>query len=310
MKQICLGAHNYESAFGVLPPGNLGGNAAGGFWGGQCVGSMFFILPYIEQENLFRQFQGTYNLNTFDAFPTIAGQQQWYAANPDFSLSFAKVKTYRCPSDTVTGASETTNGAMVQAMTDPSVVGGTNGVTYGWFTNGNTYDIGFTNYTGVAGAIGDNGHPASPSDGPGMNLPKYRGIFYNRSKTSIVGITDGTSNTLAFGEGLGRSVGLPAPDFGWSWIGVGSMPTKFGMQNGKAGTGGSSANVPLCFGSNHAGVVNFAMGDGAVRTLRPGQVGVRNPMPGFPAMTSDAAVYAQMSGASDGDVYNATQLGN
>jgi prepilin-type N-terminal cleavage/methylation domain-containing protein len=313
LKQICLGAHNYESANGVFPPGNLGGGpgpSGGGFWGGQCVGSLFFILPFIEQDNLFRQFTGTYNLSTFDAYPNIAGQNQWFNANPDFSLSFAKIKTYRCPSDSVQGSSETTNGAMVQAMTDPSVAGGTNAVTYGWFVSGNTYDVGFTNYTGVAGAIGDNGHPASPSDGPGVNLQKYRGIFYNRSKTSIAGITDGTSNTLAFGEGLGRSVGLAQPDFGWSWIGVGSMVTKFGMQNGKSGTGGTSASVPLCFGSNHAGVVNFAYGDGAVRTIRPGQAGVRNPIPGYPAaFTADWCVMAQLSGAQDGDV-NGTSLAN
>jgi prepilin-type N-terminal cleavage/methylation domain-containing protein len=309
MKQISLGAHNYESANQVFPPGNLGGDRTTGFWGGQCVGSLFFLLPFIEQDNLFRQFTGTYNLNTFDAAPTIPGQQQWFGFNPDFSLSYAKIKTYRCPSDTVVGASETVNGAMVQAFPDPAAAPGP-AVTYGWFTNGNTYDVGFTNYTGVAGAIGANGATSSTADGPGVNLAKYIGIYYNRSKTTITGITDGTSNTLAFGEGLGRSVSLARPDFGWSWIGVGSMPTKFGMQNQRSGTGGSSANVPLCFGSNHSGIVNFAMADGSIRTLRPGATGTRNPLPGFPAMTADWAVYQQMSGATDGDVFNATQLGN
>jgi len=309
LKQICLGAHNYESANGVFPPGNLGGDKTSGFWGGQGVGSLFFILPFIEQDNLYRQFQGQYSVNTFDAWPTTTATR-WHDANPDFSLSFAKVKTYRCPSDSVQSASETTNGAMIQAMVDPAAVDpNRNACTYGWFTNGNTYDVGFTNYSGCAGAIGDNGATASASDGPGVNLQKYRGIFYNRSKTTIPGISDGTSNTLAFGEGLGRSVGLPSPDFGWAWIGVGSMVTKFGMQNGKSGTGGSSASVPLCFGSNHAGVVNFAFGDGAVRTVRPGQTGVRNPMPGYPLMTSDWAVFAQLGGAQDGDV-NQSNLTN
>jgi prepilin-type N-terminal cleavage/methylation domain-containing protein len=311
LHQIVLASMNYESTSGVLPPGDLGGNATTGFFGGQCVGSLFFLLPYIEQNNLRTQFKGTYDINTFTTFPSLgANGTNWWSANPDFSLSFAKIKTYRCPSDSVNGAMDTTNGVIIQAMPDPSTAGGTNAVTYGFFTNGNQYDIGTTNYTGVAGAIGANGSTASPSDGPGVNLAKYIGIYYNRSKTKIAAITDGTSNTLAFGEGLGRSSGTQPADFAWSWMGVGSMITKFGLQNGTAGSGGSSASVPICFGSNHTGVINFAYGDGSVRTIRPGSSGVRNPLPGYPAMTADWAVLQQMSGATDGDVYNTSQIGN
>jgi len=311
LHQIVLASMNYESANGTLPPGNLGGNATTGFWGGQCVGSLFFLLPYIEQNNLRNQFKGDYNINTYLAFPSLPAPNnvQWWNQNPDFSLSYTKIKTYRCPSDSVGGAMDTANGALIQAMVPPDIAP-TNACTYGWFTNGNQYDIGTTNYTGVAGAIGDNGITNSPSDGPGVNLAKYRGIYYNRSKTKITAITDGTSNTLAFGEGLGRSATVQPADFAWAWMSVGSMVTKFGLQNGNAGTGGSSGSVPLCFGSNHTGVINFAFADGAVRTIRPGSAGVRNPLPGFPAMTADWAVLQQMSGATDGDVYTANQLAN
>jgi len=308
LKQIALGSHNYESTNGVLPPGALGGNASTGFFGGQCVGSLFFLLPYIEQDNLRKQFTGEYKIDTYVAFPATGGQQ-WWAANPDFSLSFAKIKTYQCPAATVTSATQTANGAIINVMPDPSSPG-TNACTYGWFDGGNQYDVGMTNYTGVAGALGDNVHTSSPSDGPGVNLQKYRGIYYNRSRTKIVAITDGTSNTLAFGEGLGYSVSAAQPDFVWSWIGVGSMPTKFGMVNGKSGSGGSSANVPLCFGSNHTAVVNFAMADGSVRGLRPGSTGTRNPLPGYPAMTADWAVLQQMAGATDGDVFDPSSISN
>jgi prepilin-type N-terminal cleavage/methylation domain-containing protein/prepilin-type processing-associated H-X9-DG protein len=304
LKQICLASMNYESANGVLPPGNLGGNSSTGFFGGQCVGSLFFLLPYIEQNNLFSQFTGQYTITTFIAFPT-SGNQQWWTTNPDVSLAFAKIKTYKCPSDTVTSATQTQNGVIIQAMPDPSNPG-TNGCTYGWFTGGNQYDIGITNYTGVAGALGDQVSTASPTDGPGLSLQKYRGIYYNRSKTTLVSITDGTSNTLAFGEGLGRSVALPPADFAWSWIGVGSMPTKFGLQSATAGSGGSSGNVPLCFGSAHLGGVNFAMADGSVRMIRQGNTGTRNPLP----TGGDWLVLQQMAGAADGDVFNPSQISN
>ncbi len=313
LKQIALASMNYESTYGVLPPGELGASSTpaaqgGGFFNGQCVGTLFFLLPYIEQNNLYSQFTGTYNINTYVAFPST-GNMQWWTQNPDFSLSYTKIKTYRCPSDSVTGATQTANGVIIMAMPDPSGPP-TNACTYGYFGGGNQYDIGTTNYTGVAGAIGANGITSSPSDGPGVNLALYQGIYYNRSKTKIAAITDGTSNTLAFGEGLGRSVAVPPADFCWSWIGVGSMPTKFGLQNVNTGSGGSSGSVPLCFGSAHTGVTNFAFGDGSVRTLRPGTTGVRNPLPGFPAMTADWSVLQEMAGATDGSVYDINQIAN
>lgn len=312
LKQICLASHNYESANSMFPPGNLGGARGTGFFDGQCAGSLFFLLPYMEQDNLFRQFTGTYNINTYDAQPATAGIQQWWAFNPDYSLTLAKVKGFRCPSDSRQSSQETTSGPIIQVMPDPAPATpvATGAVTYGFFTGGSANDVGGTNYTGVAGAGGDHITSASTSDGPGVNLQRYRGIYYNRSKTTIQGITDGSSNTLAFGEGLGRSVSLAQPDFYWSWMGVGSVPTKFGMQNGKGGSGGSSANVPLCFGSNHTGVVNFAMADGSVRVLRPGASGTRNPLPNYPAMTADWAVYQQLSGAADGDVINPSGISN
>ncbi len=139
LHQIVLASMNYESTNGSLPPGELGGNASNGFFGGQSVGSLFFLLPYIEQNNLYSQFQGTYNINTYVAFPTLPATN-WWGANPDFSLAFTKIKTYRCPSDNVNSAMDTANGVIIIVTTDPTVVGGTNAVTYGNFVGGNQYD--------------------------------------------------------------------------------------------------------------------------------------------------------------------------
>ena len=307
LKQICLASHNYESANGVLPPGQLGTFAgSGSVFNGQCAGSLFFLLPYIEQDNVFKQYKGQYNLTDYYAFPPSG--YQWWSANPDFSMSFTKIKTFRCPSDPNPGPASSTNGAIILIMPDPNSPG-TNACTYGWFVSGNQYDLGLTNYTGVAGALGDNVHTASPSDGPGINLQKYRGLYYNRSKTKLAAIADGTSNTLAFGEALGKIPSAPNDFGGLSWMGIGSMPTKFGMHNGMAttGSGGSSGNVPLGFGSMHTGgMVLFAMGDGSVRGVRPGNSGTRNPLPAG----GDWLVFQQMSGAIDGDVYNSSQIGN
>ncbi len=304
MKQICLGAHNYESANGFFPPGQLGGSGPSGpspgFFEGQCTGTMFYLLPYIEQENLFRQFQGVYNIKTYYAFPP--NNKQWWSANPDFSLSYSKIKTYMCPSDPVLDAGSTANGPIIAMYPDPTAPNppGTGACTYGYFGGGNQYDIGKTNYAPMAGALGDNAHTSSPFDGPGVNLQKYRGIFYNRSKTTIVSIGDGASNTMAFGESLGRSTSAASPDFMWSWMGGLTIPAKFGI----AGGGGSSAKVPISLSSRHTGIINSAFGDGSIRTIRIGTTGTRNPT----TVGSDWYVLQALAGANDGDVINPSQI--
>lgn len=84
LKQLVLGMHNYESAFGVLPPGYLhkpdpggsGANQMGFAWG-------TMILPQLEQQNLYDLFD--YNIPVFDIDNLVPREQ---------SLS-----VFLCPSD-------------------------------------------------------------------------------------------------------------------------------------------------------------------------------------------------------------------
>src|SRR4051812_30095134 len=64
LKQISLAAHNYESTTGVLPPGGLfyrnpsnlvlGAGPSGWTNGGPLTGSLPFLLPYVEQDNVYK----------------------------------------------------------------------------------------------------------------------------------------------------------------------------------------------------------------------------------------------------------------
>jgi prepilin-type N-terminal cleavage/methylation domain-containing protein len=57
LKQVGLASHNYESAYGALPPGYVGPSAAdqtAALYNGPLVGVNIILLPYIEQNNLFR----------------------------------------------------------------------------------------------------------------------------------------------------------------------------------------------------------------------------------------------------------------
>src|SRR5207253_7756223 len=58
LKQISLAAHNYESAYGYLPPGFVGeprvGTSFSASFNYENVGVLVALLPYVEQENLSR----------------------------------------------------------------------------------------------------------------------------------------------------------------------------------------------------------------------------------------------------------------
>src|SRR3954452_21767677 len=54
LKQIGLALPNYQEAYGTLPMGNHGGNG-----GGYCYSWRVFLLPYVEQEAMYRQIDQT-----------------------------------------------------------------------------------------------------------------------------------------------------------------------------------------------------------------------------------------------------------
>ncbi|MEI6324003.1 MAG: DUF1559 domain-containing protein [Gemmataceae bacterium] len=202
LKQLGLAAHNYESSVGNLPPGQMGASPAlgsTGFFDAQHFGLIVFLLPYIEEENLYKGLSLSKNLDVKGA--------GWWTVNPDWSLAYTKIKKLICPTDEVTQASQTVNGPALGSMPDP-MVPGTNACTLGYFGARPDLDLGKTSYVGVAGALGDKVSTSSPSDGPGVSLQKYVGIYTNRSKNKTSNIVDGSSNTMAIGELLGGTAVL------------------------------------------------------------------------------------------------------
>src|SRR6516165_4085437 len=65
LHQLALAAHNYASANEKLPPGSLGAapasqtakDGSGTFWNYQHIGCLALLLPYIEQDNLYKTMQ-------------------------------------------------------------------------------------------------------------------------------------------------------------------------------------------------------------------------------------------------------------
>jgi prepilin-type N-terminal cleavage/methylation domain-containing protein len=292
LKQIALAAHNYASAFDSrFPPGlnlNLGTNV-------NMISVLTYLLPYIEQDNVYKMIPP-------DAFrnpvivPYNAGGPTWWGSisvigpayagfsgvgsdAPIVNAARTQIKTYVCPSDTPSNQSQAIGvfiGLTIAGNTLTGFYNANGGNAAGGGTSG-LPTVGRSNYVGVAGQFGE--------------LYSYAGVYTADSKTKVLDITDGTSNTAMFGECLGGEETGPR-NFALSWMGAGSLPTYWGLP---------SPAQWYTFGSKHTGVVQFAYGDGSIRGVRKG-IGTT---PG----AADWYALQRMAGRNDGEVVDYNQLG-
>jgi prepilin-type N-terminal cleavage/methylation domain-containing protein/prepilin-type processing-associated H-X9-DG protein len=307
LHQISLASMNYESAYGVLPPGinvspnsRSGNNSAytiGPPYDGPYIGILVYLLPYMEQSP-------EYNLIPPDnfVFGTTRGAWAYSTAPYDFQVNpkaswfptlngtgiapwaqNVRIKSYECPSDNLYQSVDPNAGGPIDAYW---VESGHFFIDYVYDMPGFGHEVGRTNYMANAGYLG-------PGDGlKGTALAtaqKYIGPYYQNSKTKITSMGDGTSNTLAFGETLaGPDAG--ARSFVVTWPGAAGMPTAYGLRP----TGG-----PWNFSSRHTAVVNFGFCDGSVRPISKS---VGNAGAGYNA-------FIAAGGMNDGVVFDYSLLG-
>ena len=309
LKQLALAAHNFHDANSRFPSGFLGpfpGPACpnGTYdWncnnGGQYSGALPTLLPFIEQDNIFRQFQVPHDPASPGVGATLANRRWWVNSAPDWQAAQFRVKVLECPSDPTVG---TVPSRVVAALW--SNTGG--GTTQSRIGGGNTA-LAATNYAPVSGLNGND--PTTRSYGTGANAvtvshPQYIGIMTNRSRTTLSGIPDGTSNTLLLGEGFGGHPRAAAADtFKWTWYGAGAVGTNFGLASpGEPALAGGNDNFWRRFGSAHGSGVSFAFGDGSVRMVKFGGTNVVG--------SSDWRLLAQLAGMQDGQVADTSPLTN
>ncbi len=282
LKQIALAAHNYESAYGVMPPGLIGPSLAdeqttSAWFQGPYVGVMVFLLPYLEQENLFR----TLALPTTNPDAPATGDQytNWFQLGgypnvANYTAAQVELKMMMCPSFPGTPGSRVILGILNFFVPPESLFTGIWRDDYVGVEQFQPFAI--SNYLGVAGTA---------------RTLTQEGIFVNRSKTKIAAISDGTSNTLAFGEVSGTrwpNGGSGNPfDNTHNWFGSGAMYSFRVL--------GSGEQAALReFSSYHTGVVQFALGDGSVKGLR------------ISGSTSD--LMRQLGGKADGGILDVSGL--
>jgi prepilin-type N-terminal cleavage/methylation domain-containing protein/prepilin-type processing-associated H-X9-DG protein len=252
LHQIGIACHNYHSNFNVLPPGFIGPLPVyqpDAYSGNSMVGSLVFLLPYIEQDNVYQAIRtklGAIAGDWFNVNSKVVYAPWW--SNPGSGVASPVIKSLVCPADTP------------YSRTSPwvAIYPGADGEC--WFVYWPGANIGRTNYVGCSGYFG--------TGFPDVIDMAYCGLFANRTQVAFEKLTsmDGTSNTFLFGESIGDDGpgangpgSPPGSTFSHSWFGSGALPIAWGLPDPYAW---------YTYGSNHTGVVNFAMGDGSVKGVR------------------------------------------
>lgn len=265
LKQLGIALHNYHDTFSVFPIGwmdqwcatnqNVGDDGNWG-WGTH-------LLPYMEQGPLYDQLAP--GDNNPGAAPNLAGTLA-AAINDGNLLALMQqgIPSFQCPSDT-TGP-----------INADQQIGGQSLATSNYVANHGSGTFGFpNNRTGTWKA---------PDGAVSLNDTQANGLFGRMFVTKMRDVTDGTSNSVAFGErsqtvsagGVSRlcraSVVFGSRDNDrnatrWGPF-VNHGAGKYGINSGATGTGGDDG--PICkggFASKHRGGAQFVMADGGVRFL-------------------------------------------
>jgi prepilin-type N-terminal cleavage/methylation domain-containing protein/prepilin-type processing-associated H-X9-DG protein len=290
LKQIGLALHNHHDVRGALPPGSSADKAPwrNGGTGDSDWGSswMVHVLPFAEQDNIYRQWQ-------------FFGQSGWQNAVDNALIKGAPVPIYRCPSTPLPDINP-------YMTTRP----GSGGV--GSF---------YTSYVAIGGSAIDTGRRTFRT-----GIYSDQGCMAGNTQIKLTEITDGTSNTMVVGEqsnhlrnaqnqiilgnnygGGNISVTCQGPD-GWIQGCVRNVPTgnagnadvvynvaviryqinQIGMTLNAGGCEDNvGVNIPLS--SNHTGGANLLFADGSVR---------------FASNTSTVQVLSFAACRNDGQVSN------
>jgi len=272
LKQLALAAHNFHDGQSKLPYGMLRHDGNGRFppdepnllypnYPSTTVqrrySLMFQLLPYIEQENLWRRWDHfNFDNNRKDEAGVMFG-------TTGFMFMRQVVKTLVCPSQPA---------GPLNAPVNPAEAG--------------RYFI--TSYFGNGGV---RSYPGFNASRPSLYDKQGDGVFYRNRRFTLMAITDGTSNSLLFGE---RHYFDPVfdqtrpnpddsdriADWGWVWFGAEGdnflgtgvpinfkLPANFDTLD--AGTQQLLFDDRInAYGSGHTGGANFALADGSVRFIR------------------------------------------
>ncbi len=264
LKQIALAASNYESSNGCFPGGSYSGTLFNPpHWSSYPENFSVFV----RMANFFEQ-TAIYNAVNFNLCS---------AGIENLTIAGVRINSLICPSDV---RNETIAFPATQASGSGVLPGWSFNEIPGYFPLPSWAMQAFSSYAGNAGTwtFGFN-NQMNPTP-----LQYYTGVIYNDSSVKIAAITDGTSNTMIFGEHSKGHLFLLDPSYAVSDNSWNSgrwydtlystlYPLNLGLGNSTVSLN-SAASVnasywfPATAGSYHPGGANFAFCDGSVHFIK------------------------------------------
>jgi prepilin-type N-terminal cleavage/methylation domain-containing protein/prepilin-type processing-associated H-X9-DG protein len=249
LKQLGIAAHNHHSALERFPAGL---NVPIGTGSGQ----LFPTNPLVTSGKVGQPPTPNQYISLFEALlPYVEQdnllkvldltQREYGNCNGPNSTGAQIVNIFLCPSDNMPNKVST------------------------YTTGGVTYYFGMNSY-------GGNGGTRSWFADVNMSVD---GMFSLNSWVNVYGVTDGTSNTLLFGERYHKDPVYTAIESlgGWAWSNYLSgqdylfsarVPVNYTIPVGSPNNFANQDLRVCAFGSGHIGGANFCMADGSVRFLK------------------------------------------
>ncbi len=239
MKQIGLALHNYHTSNKVFPPGAFydSTNATGTSRPDDRGSIMIRLLPYIEQQPLYDQFDLT---KATDA----------QASANSFAIGGTVISAYVCPSDSSRGK-----------------IGSKAVHNY-------TASEGPTQHNGNSGCWCENNWNQYTPPPHTLLIGRFYGPFTRIPvSTSVADCRDGLSNTIYFGEVIPECSAHNGNGWAWTNNGQGFGHTHIPLNYDTCQTAGDYCNqkcnwsTEKGFRSRHPGGAMFLLGDGSVHFI-------------------------------------------